>query len=103
MGRQGGQQVEAGDAERVDHAVRAAGEHEVGVAVADQLGRLADGLAAGGAGGQAVVVRAFEVEVVGEVGRRRVQLLLVLAAGVEALQAAAVEGRRCRRRASRRW
>ena len=54
-GREGGQQVEAGDAERVDHAVRAAGEHQVGVAVADQLGRLADGLAAGGAGGQAVV------------------------------------------------
>ena len=26
--RQGGQQVEAGDAERVDHAVRAAGEHQ---------------------------------------------------------------------------
>ena len=57
--REGGEQVEAGDAEGVDHAVRAAGEHHVGVAVADDLGRLADGLAAGGAGGQAVVVRAF--------------------------------------------
>ena len=62
VGREGGQQVEAGDAERVDHAVRAAGEHHVGVAAADDLGRLADGLAAGGAGGQAVGVRALRVE-----------------------------------------
>ena len=59
VGRQGRQQVEAGDAERMDHAVRAAGEHDVGLAVADHLGRLADGLAAGGTGGQAVVVGPF--------------------------------------------
>ena len=51
--REGREQVEAGDAERVDHAVRAAGEHHVGVAAADHLGRLADGLRAGGTGGQA--------------------------------------------------
>ena len=84
---QGGQQVEARHAEGVDHAVRAAGEHEVGVAVADHVRRLADGLAAGGAGGQAVEVRPLQVEVGGEVGGRRVQFLLGLALGVERLQA----------------
>ena len=56
---QGGEQTEAGDAERMDHAVRAAGDHEVGVAAADQLDRLADGLAAGGAGREAAEIRAF--------------------------------------------
>ena len=56
------QQVEAGDAERMDHAVRAAGEHHVGLAAANDLGRLADGLAAGGAGRQAIQVRTLGVE-----------------------------------------
>ena len=58
---------------------RAAGQHQVGVAVADQLGRLADGLAAGGAGRQAVVIGAFQIEVSGQVARRGVQFLLGLA------------------------
>ena len=75
-GGQGGQQVEAGDAERVDHAVRAAGEHHVGVAAADDLGRFADRLAAGGAGGQAVDVGALGVEHAGQVAGRHVRLLL---------------------------
>ena len=63
--------------------MRAAGEHDVGVAVADHFGRLADGLAAGGAGRQAVVIRPFQVEIGGQVAGGRVQLLLELAAGVE--------------------
>src|SRR5262249_33001834 len=88
---QGGEQVEAGDAERVDHAVRAAGEHDVGVAVADQLDGLADGLAAAGAGGQAVVVGAVQAEVGAEVAGGGVQLLLGLLGGVEVLQPAALE------------
>ena len=37
-----------------------AGQHHVGLAAADHFGRLAHGLAAGGAGRQAVVVRALE-------------------------------------------
>ena len=82
-GRQGGQQVEAGHAERVDHAVRAAGEHHVGVAAADDLGRLADRLRAGGAGGQAVGVRAPGPEEAGQVAGGRVRLLLGLADRVE--------------------
>ena len=85
--REGGEQVEAGDAEGMDHAVGAAGEHDVGVAAADDLGRLADGLAAGGAGGEAVEVRAFGAEVRGDVGDRHVRFLLELELRVEALEA----------------
>ena len=44
--REGREQVETGDAERMDHAVCAAGEHHVGIAAADDLRRLADRLAA---------------------------------------------------------
>ena len=61
----------------------AAGQHQVGVAVADHLGRLADRLAAGGAGGQAAVIRAEQTEIGGEVAGRGVQLLLGLRAGLE--------------------
>ena len=57
-GRERGQEVEAGHAEGVDHAVRAAREHHVGVAPADHLVGFADRLRAGGAGGQAVGVHA---------------------------------------------
>ncbi len=84
-------QVEAGHAERMDHAVRAADQHQVGVAVANQLGCLADGLAAGGAGRQAVVIRPAQVEVCGQVRRRRVQFLFGLALGMKRRQAAALE------------
>src|SRR5207253_8200252 len=45
-------------------------------------------LAAGGARGQAVIVRAFKLEVAGNMAGRRVQLLLVLAAGVIIVQGA---------------
>ncbi len=55
-GRKRGQADEAGHAEGMDHAVRAAGEDHIGTAAADQLEGLADGLRAGGAGGQAVGV-----------------------------------------------
>ena len=98
-GRQRGQQVEAGHAEGMDHAVGAAGQHEVGVAVADQFGRFADGLAAGGTGGQAVIVGPCEVEMGGQVAGGRVQLLLGLPAGVEIAAAPAGQTRPCPRRA----
>ena len=54
----------------MNHAVGAAGEHDVGLAAADDLGRLADGLAAGGARGEAVGVGALGVEHAGQVARR---------------------------------
>ena len=100
-GGQGGEQVEAGHAQRVDHAVRAAGQHQVGVAAADQLGRFADGLRAGGAGRQAAVVRPLQPEIVRQVGRRRVQFLLVLLRAVERLQTNSQHGSRIEGRASR--
>ncbi len=84
---EGGEQVEAGDAEGVDHAVGTAGEHDVGFAAADDFGGFADGLAAGGTGGEAVEVRAFGAEVRGDVGGRHVGFLLQLKLRVEALEA----------------
>ena len=84
---EGREQVEARDAEGVDHAVGAAGEHDVGLAAADDFGRLADGLAAGGAGGEAVEVRAFGAEVRGDVGDRHVRLLFELELRIEPLEA----------------
>ena len=87
------QQIEAGDAEGMDHAVRAAGEHHVGVAAADDLGGLADGLAAGGAGRQAVGVRPLGVEHAGQVAGRHVGLLLQLDRRVQPFQAGLGEQR----------
>ena len=72
----------------MNHAVRAAGEHHVGVAAADDLGRLADRLAGGGAGGQAVQVGALGVEQAGQVAGRHVRLLLELLLRVEPFEAA---------------
>ena len=86
-GAQGGQQVEAGHAEGMDHGVRAAGEHHVGLAAADDLDRLADRLAAGGAGRQAVDVRPLGVEEAGQVAGRHVRLLLQLGDRVQRFQA----------------
>ena len=60
------------------------------------LGRLADRLRAGGAGGQAVGVRPPGAEEAGEVAGGRARLLLGLADRVQLLDAPAGEGRRCR-------
>jgi hypothetical protein len=79
----GRQQVEAGHAERMDHAVRSAGQHHVGIAPADHFDRLADRLAAGGTGGQAIEVRALGVEHGGQVRRGHVRFLLQFLGRVE--------------------
>ena len=80
------EQVEARDAERMDHAVGAAGEHHVGLAAANDLGRLADRLAGGGAGGEAVEVGTLRVEESGQVPGRHVGLLLDLCLRVQRLE-----------------
>ena len=82
-GREGGQQDESGHAERMDHAVRAAGEDHVGVAAADQLEGFADRLRAGGAGGQAVRVGPLGPEDARQVAGGRSGLLLGLADGMQ--------------------
>ena len=67
--------------------MRSAGEHHVGVAAANDLGRFADRLAAGGAGGQAVGVRALGVEHAGQVAGRHVRFLFQFGHRVERFQA----------------
>src|SRR4051812_30585887 len=77
----------------MDHAMRAAGEHHVGVAAADDLDRLADRLRAGGASGQAVGVRAARPEEAGQVAGGGPRLLLGLPDRVELGEAVAREFR----------
>ena len=55
---QGGQAVETRHAERVNHAVRPAADHDVGIATAEDFGGFADRLRAGGAGREAIERRA---------------------------------------------
>ena len=78
-----GEEVETGNAERVNHRVRAAGEHHVGFVAADKFGRFADRLGARGAGGEAVDVRAFGAEVGGQVSGGHIRLLFEFANRVE--------------------
>ena len=85
-GGEGGEQVEPGDAKGMDHAVRAAGEHHVGLAAADDLGSLADRLARSRAGCEAVEVGTLRVEQSGEVAGGHVRLLLHLRERMERLQ-----------------
>jgi len=51
---------ETGHADRADRGLGAAGHHDVGVAVPDHPGRVADGVRAGGAGGDHRVVGPLE-------------------------------------------
>ena len=83
------QQDEARDAERVNHAVDAAGEHHVGAAAANDLDRLADRLGARRAGRQAREVRASRAEDARDVAGRRPRLLLGLLEPIEQSQARA--------------
>ena len=53
---------EAGEDQRHDAGLGAAGEHRVGCAALDHLGGLADGVRAGCAGGDDCVVRALDAE-----------------------------------------
>ena len=71
----------------MDHRVRAAGEHDVGLVAADDLDRLADRLAAGRARREAIDVRPLGVEEAGEVGGHHVRLLLDFGHRVEHFQA----------------
>ncbi len=73
---EGGEAVETGDAEGVNHGVRAAADHDVGVASAEDFGGLADRLRAGGAGGEAVHRGAARAGEQGEMGEGHVGLLL---------------------------
>ena len=82
---EGGEAVEAGDAEGVDHGVRAAADHDVGVAAAEDFGGFADGLRAGGAGGEAVQRGAAGAGEQREMREGHVGLLLQLARDVHQL------------------
>ena len=75
----------------MNRAVRAARAIRSASPGANQCGCLAEGLAAGGAGGEAVVIGAAKVEIIRQVARRGVHLLLVFRPRVETHQAAADE------------
>ncbi len=77
------QEDEPRQAERVDHAVDAAGEHHVGHTAADQLGRLADRLGAGRARREAREVRAPRPECGREMSGGHPRLLFGLEERVE--------------------
>ena len=62
--------------QRIDAAVGAAGQHDVGVAAGDQAERLADRLRAGGAGGRDRAVGPLGVEGQRDVGRHHVRQVL---------------------------
>ena len=86
MRGQGRQQVESRDAEGVNHAVRAAGDHGHGVAAADDFRRFADGLAARRARRQAVDVGPLGVEHAADVAGRHVGLLFQFRHRIERFQ-----------------
>ena len=92
-GGQGGQQIEAGDAEGVNHAVGAAGNHAIGIPAADDFGGFADRLAAGRASRQAVQVRPLGVEHAGEMAGRHVRFLFQFGHRVERFPARLGEAR----------
>ena len=53
-GGEGGQAVEPGDAERMNHRMRPAADHHIGIAAAKDLRGFPDRLRAGGTGGEAI-------------------------------------------------
>src|SRR5690242_7571051 len=75
----------------MDHAMRAAGKHDVGSAVANEFGRFTDRLTAGSTGSQAIIIRPLKIEIASQMSRGRVRFLLELAARVKLLQASAGE------------
>ena len=72
LGDEAAHRAEAGEDQRVDARLRAAREHGVGVAAADQLGALADRVRAGRAGRDRRVVRAADAERDRDLAARRV-------------------------------
>src|SRR5437867_9121363 len=76
----------------MNHAVRAAGKHDVGSTVTNELGGFADGLAAGRTGRQTVVIWSLKIKIIGQMSRGRVRLLFELAPRMKLLQPARGEG-----------
>ena len=64
--------VEGGDAGARDGRLGPTGQHRVGAAAADVLGRLAEGVVARGAGGRGARQGALQAQLHGHVGRRHV-------------------------------
>ena len=85
VGRQRGQQVKTGHAERMNHTVSTPGEHRLGIAATDDLGGLTDGLARSRTGSQTVEVWPLSVEQIRQMARGHVRLLFQLGLRVELL------------------
>ena len=90
--RQSGQQVEAGQAERMNHAMSAAGDHRIDLSATNQFGGFANCLATGGASGQAIDVRTLDIEHGGQVRGRHARFLFQFQFRIENAQPFANEG-----------
>ena len=66
--------METADAERMNHAVCAAGQHNIDFAGANHFGRLANRLAAGSASRDAIGVGSLSIEMRRQMRGRHVQL-----------------------------
>ena len=69
----------------MNHAVGTAGQHDVRIIPADDLGGFTECLAGSGTGGQAIQVGSLRIEQAGQMGRRHVGLQLQFEAGIHGL------------------
>ncbi len=98
--------TETGHAQRVDHAVGAAREHDVGIAAPNDLGRFPHRLTAGRTGRQAIEIGSPGIEHGGHVPGRHVRFLLQFRGRIEQFESpldesfAGQTGRRPARRPS---
>ncbi len=93
-GGHGRQEDESGQAQRMNHAVRTAGEDHIGRSATNQFRRFADRLGAGRARGLAGQVRTSGTEHGRKMAGRPSGLLIVFASRMERVQSQAGESRR---------
>ncbi len=83
---EGGEAIEAGDAEGVDHGMGSAGDHDIGATFAEDLHGFSDGLGGGCAGGEAVEGGSSGAGEEGEMGEGHIGFLLEFAGDVHQLE-----------------
>ena len=84
--RQGGQQIESGDTERVDHAVCSAREHRIGITPPDNFGRFTNRLAGCSTGRQTIQIGTLGIKQTCQMPGRHIGFLFKFGLGMQALQ-----------------